>query len=143
MEQVRDLGGLRELGGGGSPDPCGAVAEDGELADVVRAAADASCLHHVAEHGGLEGGDVAGRVPVPDRVSLLAEIVLGEEHGGLDLAGAGAAFLALAFANGPAAAAVPVIAASPGDKDVPATPGSACRGTRACTPRSGTRRGAR
>ena len=39
--EVDDLGGLGELGGGDAPDPCGAVADDGELADVVRAAADA------------------------------------------------------------------------------------------------------
>ena len=41
VEQVHDLGGLGELVGGDAPDPGGAVAEDGELADVVGAAADA------------------------------------------------------------------------------------------------------
>jgi hypothetical protein len=35
-------------------------------------------------------------------------------------------------ANGPAAAARSVIAASPGDKDIPATPSSASRGARPC-----------
>jgi hypothetical protein len=41
VEQVHDLGGLGELAGGDAPDPGRAVAEDGDLADVVRAAADA------------------------------------------------------------------------------------------------------
>ena len=36
VEQVHDLGGLGELGGGDVPDPGGAVAEDGQLADVAR-----------------------------------------------------------------------------------------------------------
>ena len=68
VEQVHDLGGLRELRGSDSPDPCCSVAEDGELADVVRAAADAFCLHEVREdRGGLEGGDDAGGGPVADR----------------------------------------------------------------------------
>ena len=94
--EVHDLGGLGELGGGDVPDPGGAVADDGELADVVRAAADALGLHEVRERGGgLEGGDVAGGVPVPDRVPVLVQLVLGEEDGQLDLAGAGAAVLAL------------------------------------------------
>ena len=54
-----------------------------------------------AEHGGgLEGGDVAGGVPVPDRVAVVIELVLGEEDGELDLAGAGAAVLALAVPSG-------------------------------------------
>jgi hypothetical protein len=35
----------------------------------------------------IEGGDVAGGIPVPDRVSVLVQLVLGEEHGHLDLAG--------------------------------------------------------
>ena len=73
VEQVDDLGGLGELGGGDVPDPGGAVAEDGELADVVRAAADALGLHQVPERGGgLEGGDVAGGGPVADRVPRLS-----------------------------------------------------------------------
>jgi hypothetical protein len=38
VEQVHDLGGFGELAAGDVPDPGGAVAEDGELADVVRAA---------------------------------------------------------------------------------------------------------
>ncbi len=37
-----------------------------------------------------------------------------------------------AFANGPAAAALPVIAASPGDRDEPSTPSSASRGANPC-----------
>jgi hypothetical protein len=39
--QVDDLSGLGELGGGDVPDPGCAVADDGELADVLGAAADA------------------------------------------------------------------------------------------------------
>jgi hypothetical protein len=95
---VDDAGGLGERGGGEVPDPGGSVAEDGQLADVVRAAADALGLHQALEPGGgLEGGDVAGRGPVPDRVPVVVELVLGEEDGHLGLAGAGAAVLALAF----------------------------------------------
>src|SRR5208283_1475755 len=60
VEQVHDLGGLRELGGGDVPDPGGAVAEDGELPDMVRAAAGAFGFHQVPERGGgPEGGQVA------------------------------------------------------------------------------------
>jgi hypothetical protein len=40
--------------------------------------------------------------------------------------------MAAAPANGPAAAALPVITASPGDRDVPAVPSSASRGARPC-----------
>ena len=59
--EVDDVRGLGEGGGGEVPDPGGAVADDGELADVVRAAADAFCLDQAPERGGgLEGGDVAG-----------------------------------------------------------------------------------
>jgi hypothetical protein len=54
----------------------------------------------LADGGGLEGGDVAGRCPVPNRAAVLVQLVLGEEHGHLDLAGAGAAVLALALAPG-------------------------------------------
>jgi len=98
--EVDDVGGLRERGGGEVPDPGGAVADDGELADVVGAAADALGFDQVRERGGgLEGGDVAGRGPVADGVSLRVEFVLGEEDGELD-AGAGAAVLALALAAG-------------------------------------------
>jgi len=101
VEQVDDLGGLGELAGGDVPDPGGPVAQDRELADVVRAAADALGLHKVRERGGgLEGGDDAGGFPVPDRESLVVEPVLGEEDGELDLAGAGAPVLALAFPAG-------------------------------------------
>jgi hypothetical protein len=50
---------------------------------------------------GLAGGQAAGGVPVPDRVSPAVELVLSEEHGELDLAGAGAPVLAL---PGPACA---------------------------------------
>lgn len=74
----------------------GAVGADGELADMIGAAADALCSHHVAEHGrGLEGGDVTAGVPVPHRVAVLVDVVLGEEHGELDLAGACPSVLAL------------------------------------------------
>src|SRR5258707_2948510 len=101
MVEVHDAGGLGERGGGEVPDPGGAVADDGELADVVRAAADALGPDQALERGGgLEGGDVAGRCPVPDRVAVLVQLVLGEEHGHLDLAGAGAAVFALALAPG-------------------------------------------
>jgi hypothetical protein len=56
---------------------------------VVGAAADALGLHEVREDaGGLEGGDVAGGIPVTDRIAVLVELVLGEEDGELDLAGA-------------------------------------------------------
>ena len=48
------------------------------------------------EHGGgLERGHIAGGAPVPDRVSLAVDLVLGEEDGELDLAGAGAAVFPL------------------------------------------------
>src|SRR6266571_2960087 len=92
VEQVHDLGGFGEMLASQVPDPDRAVAEDGELADMPGAAADALGLHEVCEDaGGLEGGQVAGRVPVPDRVALVVDLVLGEEDGELDLAGAGAA----------------------------------------------------
>src|SRR5207302_9800909 len=101
VEQVHDLRGLGELGGGYAPDPGCAVAEDGELADVIGAAADAFCLYQVTEHGGgLEGGDVAGRVLVPHRVAVVIDVVLGEEDGKLNLAGPGPPVLALALAAG-------------------------------------------
>jgi hypothetical protein len=101
VEQVHDLRRLGELGGGDVPDPGGAVAEDGELSDVIGAAADALGLYEAGERvRGLEGSDVAGGVPVPDRVSLVVHLVLGEEDGELDLAGAGAAVLALALPAG-------------------------------------------
>jgi hypothetical protein len=59
--EVDDAGGLGEGGGGEVPDPGGAVAQDGELADVACSAADAFRLDQVGEHGdGFEGGDVAG-----------------------------------------------------------------------------------
>jgi hypothetical protein len=49
------------------------------------------------EHGGgLERGHIAGGVPVPDRVALAVEPILGDEDGELDLAGAGPAVFALA-----------------------------------------------
>ncbi len=64
---------------------------------MVRAAADALGLHHVAEHaGGLEGGDVGRGVPVADRVPVVVQLVLGEEDCELGLAGAGASVLSLA-----------------------------------------------
>ena len=47
--EADDLGGPGELRGGDVPDPGGAVAEDGELADVVRAAADAPGPDQVPE----------------------------------------------------------------------------------------------
>ena len=50
--------------------------------------------------GGLEGGDDAGGRPVADRVAVLVELVLGEEDGELDLAGACPAVLALAVPPG-------------------------------------------
>jgi hypothetical protein len=111
VEQVHDLGGLRELRGGDVPDPGGPVAEDRELPDVVRAAADAFGFHEAAEDAGRpEGGDDAGGVPVPHRVAVLAQLALGEEHGELDLAGAGAAVLAPAGPPGcsPAVTGTPV-----------------------------------
>ena len=101
VEQVHDLGGFGELVRGDVPDPGGAVAEDGQLADVIGAAADAFCLDQVPEHGGgLEGGDVTAGAGVPHRVSVLAGVVLGEEHGELDLAGAGPPVLAFSFPPG-------------------------------------------
>ena len=100
--EVDDAGGLGERGGGEVPDPGGAVADEGELPDVVRAAADAFGFDQVREDArGLEGGDVAGGGPVPDRVLVLVQGVLVEEDGELDLAGAGAAVLALAVAARP------------------------------------------
>ncbi len=45
---------------------------------------------------GLEGGHVAGGIPVTDGIAVLIGLVLGEEHAGLDLAGPGTAVLALA-----------------------------------------------
>ena len=101
VEQVHDLGGFGEFRGGDVPDPGGAVAENRELADVARAAAGAFGFHEVREHGGgLEGGDVAGGVPVPDRIAVLVKPVLGEEDSELDLAGAGPAVFALAGPSG-------------------------------------------
>src|SRR6202012_3049178 len=99
VEQVHDAGGLGEGGGGEAPDPGGAVADDGQVTGVLGAAADAFFLDQVREEaGGLEGGDVAGGGPVADRVAAGVQGVLGEEDGELDLAGAGAAVLALAVA---------------------------------------------
>jgi len=67
VAEADDLGGLGELRGGDVPDPGGAVAEDGELADVVRAAADALGPDQVPERrGGLEGRDDARGGPVAD-----------------------------------------------------------------------------
>ena len=57
---------------------------------MIGAAADALGFHEAAEDGGgLKGGDDTGGVPVPDRVAVLVQPVLGEEDGELDLAGAG------------------------------------------------------
>ena len=101
MVEVHDLGGLGKFLRGDGPDPGGAVAEDGELPDVVRAAADALGLHQAREDAGrLEGGQVGRRSGVADGVALVVGLVLGEEHGELDLAGAGAAVLALAVPAG-------------------------------------------
>jgi hypothetical protein len=50
---------------------------------VIGAAADAFGFDQVAEDaGGLEGGDVAGEGPVPDRVPVVC-FVLGEEEASL------------------------------------------------------------
>jgi hypothetical protein len=58
--EVHDLRRLGELLARDAPDPGSAVADDGELADVVRAAADALCPHQLPElRGGPEGGDDA------------------------------------------------------------------------------------
>src|SRR3984893_10448356 len=63
VEQVHDLGGFGELAAGDVPGR--AVAEDRELADMTGAAEDAFGFHQGREHGReLEGGDVAGGVPV-------------------------------------------------------------------------------
>ena len=57
--EVDDLGG-GEFRGGDAPDPGGAIAEDGELADVI-GAPDPFRFHQVPERGGgLEGRDDAG-----------------------------------------------------------------------------------
>ena len=54
------------------------------LADMVRAAADAFGFHEAGEDaGGLEGGDVAGGVPVPERGPVVIELVLGEKTASL------------------------------------------------------------
>jgi len=83
VEQVHDLGGFGEPGGSDVPDPGRAVAGDRELAHVIGAAADAFGFDQVAEDaGGLEGGDVAGEGPVPDRVPVVC-FVLGEEEASL------------------------------------------------------------
>src|SRR6202000_3057572 len=88
VEQVHNLGGPGKLRGGDVPDPGGAVAQDGELPDVVRAAADALCPHEVPERGGgLEGGHVASGAAAPDGVPVLVQLVLGEVDRELDLAG--------------------------------------------------------
>src|SRR5579859_2107892 len=108
VEQVDDLGGFGELDGGDVPDPGGAVADDGELADVIGAAAGAFGFHQVREDsGGLERRDVAGRARIADRVALVIELVLGEEHAELDLAGAGAAVFALAATDASLGKAIP------------------------------------
>lgn len=49
---------------------------------MTGAPAEASCRHQVCERAGLEGGDVAGGVPVPDRLALVVELVLGAEERG-------------------------------------------------------------
>jgi hypothetical protein len=101
MEQAGDLGGLGELATGDVPDPGDAVAQNRELADVTGAEASAFCFHEVREDaGGLEGGDVAAGIPVPDRVAVVIELVLGEEDGELDFAGAGAAVLSFTVPAG-------------------------------------------
>ena len=51
VPDVHDLGGHGELAASDAPDQGRAVAEDGELADVAAAAADALGLHQVGEHG--------------------------------------------------------------------------------------------
>jgi hypothetical protein len=50
--EVDDLGSLGELAGRDSPDPRGAVADDGQLADVAGAAADALGPDELLELGG-------------------------------------------------------------------------------------------
>jgi hypothetical protein len=100
--EVDDLRRLGELRGRGIPDPGGSVAEDGELADVVRAAADAFGFHQVSERAsGLEGRDDAGGGPVPDRVAVVVEFVLDEEDDAeLDFPGPGPPVFALALPSG-------------------------------------------
>ena len=95
VEQVDDLG-ARELRGGDVPDPGGAVADDGELADVIapRRMPSASARFPNVAAGSKVAMTLVG--PVADRVAVLVEPVLGEEDGELDLAGACTAVLALA-----------------------------------------------
>ena len=71
VEQVHDLGGLGELGGGDVPDPGGAVAEDGGVGfpDVAGAAADALGLRQGEHVRGLERGHCSGGIPVTDGVA--------------------------------------------------------------------------
>src|ERR1019366_5327470 len=99
--EADDLGGPGELRGGDVPDPGGAVAEDGELADVVRAAADAPGPDQVPER--RAGSKVAmtlaearSRTGQPSATGL----VPGEEDGEPGLAGAGAAVLAFPLPPG-------------------------------------------
>jgi hypothetical protein len=90
--EVDDLGGLGEACGGQGPDPFRAVADDGELADVPRAAADGLGGDERAELlGGLEAGQVAGGTFVLDRAAVRVTAALGEQAGELDLAGVRAA----------------------------------------------------
>ena len=68
---------------------------------MIGATADPFRFHEVPERGrGLEGRDDAGGVPVADRVAAGVRLVLGEEDGELDLAGAGRAVLALPLPAG-------------------------------------------
>ncbi len=60
---VVDVHDLRCPGLGGAAFQIRAVAEDGELADVVRPAADALCLHETGEH--VRGSKAAMWLEVP------------------------------------------------------------------------------
>ena len=100
VEQVHDLGGPGELVGGdaqiqAAPSTMTVIWRTWSVPRRMP-----SAFTRPEQAGGLEGGDVAGGCPVADGVAVIAELVLGEEHGELDLAGAGPSVLALAVAPG-------------------------------------------
>ena len=104
--EVDDLGRFGEALVGEVPDPAGAVADDDELPDVVAAAAAGFGLEEVGEVlDRLEGGQVAGRVGVADRMPVVVGAGLGEQGGEFGFAGAGAPVGAFAGAAGGFAAA--------------------------------------
>jgi hypothetical protein len=89
--EIHNLGRLREALVGEVTDPAGAVTDDDELADVLAAAAAGFGGDEVGELvDRLQGGQVAGRVRVADRLPVVVGAGLGEQGGEFGFAGAGA-----------------------------------------------------